>query len=256
MVRMIRLEAAGLSNPGCRRTHNEDRILLDTSRGVFVVADGMGGERCGDLAAETAVRAVGDYISRGERSESYAWPFGYDQTLSAVQNRAANAVRVANRRIWECTQTQPDCEGMGSTISALFIDADEAAIGNIGDSRVYLIRNGDLRVLTRDDAVVANLLEAGLITAAQSRTHPMRNVLTLALGQAEDVTVQLVGFPVRSGDRLLLCSDGLHGVIDEAAIHNAFENQHDLRIIVQTLIDAACEQGGPDNVSCIVVGCE
>jgi protein phosphatase len=249
------LHAAGFSDVGCKRLQNQDRIWWDTERGVFVVADGMGGERCGDVAAEVSVRAIADFLLQAERSEAYAWPFGYDNSLTTTQNHVVNAIRFANKRVWDELQTRPECEGMGSTISALFVHDDTATVGNIGDSRVYLGREGQLRQLTRDDAVVFNLLEAGIITPEESKHHPMRNVLTLALGLAEDVTVQLVEFILKPGDWLLLSSDGLHGVVDASDLKHAFDRRDEVEVASRNLIQAALDLGGPDNVSCIVVSC-
>jgi protein phosphatase len=227
---------------------------MDNLQGVFVLADGMGGQRCGEVAAELAVRAVREYMRRGQEDE-HAWPFGYDPALSSSQNRVVNAVRFANREVWEACQIRPECDGMGSTLSVLLVEADKATAGSIGDSRVYLFRDGRLRLLTRDDAVVFNLLEAGAITPEETKTHPMRNVLTLALGYAEDVTVQLVDLTLKPGDRLLLSSDGLHGVVDDSAIRQTIGQYDDLSVTVERLIDAARTLGGPDNISCIVVDC-
>jgi protein phosphatase len=246
--------AAGVSDTGCRRKHNEDRILVETARGLFVLADGMGGERCGGLAAELAVQAVGDYRVQAERAKAYAWPFGYDPSLPGTQNRVLNAVRLANRRVFEACQSRPDCNGMGTTISTLFIDANTATIGNIGDSRVYLFRDHRLRQLTRDDALTAKLVESGDITPEEARIHPLKNVLTLALGRDEDITVQLIEFSLRLGDRLLLASDGLHGVLDDPAIERTIETAPDSQLAAQRLVDVVKERGAPDNVSCIVVG--
>jgi protein phosphatase len=246
--------AAGVSDSGCRRKHNEDRILVETALGLFVVADGRGGERCGGLAAELAVRAVGDYRAQAERAKTYAWPFGYDPALPGTQNRVLNAVRLANRRVFDAGRSHPDCDGMGTTISTLFIDAETATVGNIGDSRVYLFRGRRLRQLTRDDALTARLVESGDITAEEARIHPLKNVLTLALGRDAEIAVQLVEFALKPGDRLLLASDGLHGVLEDPAIVQNLETSPDSQIAAQRLVDAAKERGAPDNVSCIVVG--
>src|SRR5262249_5845057 len=136
--------AAGLSDLGCKRDSNQDRILVNAQQGVFVVADGMGGEHCGELAAEIAIRSVGDWllVNAGD----------------SAQNRVLNAVQFANQKVWEASQTQAECAGMGTTISVVLLDADTIVIANIGDSRVYLFRDGELQRLTRDDALVSTLV--------------------------------------------------------------------------------------------------
>jgi len=245
------LHAFGMSDPGCKRTHNEDRIVIAPPQNLYVLADGMGGERCGELAAEICTGTIREYFSKDSREEE--WPFDYDPTLNLSQNQVMNGIRLANRRIWETCQVRPECEGMGSTISVLLCQGETATIGNIGDSRVYLLRHSHLRVLTRDDAVVADMIDAGEITEEEARSHPMRNVLTSALGKAQDVAVQLVQFQLGDGDRLLLCSDGLYAVVTHATIEHLLKGNTDPAAVANGLIRAARSAGGPDNISCIVV---
>lgn len=252
---MNAFSAAGATDPGCIRKNNEDRILTEMDHGVFVLADGMGGEKCGELAADIAVQVTGEYFLQTENSNSVIWPYGFDPTLTSPQNRVMNAVRLANRRIWEKCQSLRDCEGMGTTISALLLSGATATIGNIGDSRVYLLRDGRFRLLTSDDAVVAEMVESGEIAAEEARTHPLRNVLTMALGRDEDIAVQLVEFLLKVGDRLMLSSDGLHAVVDDSTIKDILERGNDAQITAMELIQAAKEQGGPDNISSILVDC-
>jgi protein phosphatase len=239
---MIALSASGLSDVGCRRERNEDRIFVDPEGGIFVLADGMGGEQCGALAAELAVRAVEDYITVAEVPE----PQTSHERLSA-------AVQFANRTVWLESKNRQGCEGMGSTLSAVFITDSVASIANIGDSRVYLYRDGQLRRLTRDDAIVANLVEAGQITAEMARTHPMRNVLTAALGRSEQAPIHLADAAIQAGDWLMLSSDGLHGVLDDPQIEGFFRECRDPESLAQRLVAQARELGGPDNISCIVI---
>jgi PPM family protein phosphatase len=248
----MELRAAGLSDIG-KRPHNQDRILMEPSSGVFILADGMGGERCGDLAAEIAVSAAGEYLL--QQSPQANWPFEYDTTLDVTQNRVMNGVRLANRKVWEACQTRRDCEGMGSTLSTLVCRPDSATIGNIGDSRVYIVRDARLRLLTQDDAVVANLLEAGKITREEAKVHPLRNVLTLALGRSADIAVKLITFTLKTGDRLLLSSDGLHGVLDDSEIAEIVAKQNELLGTAKELVIAAKNGGSADNISCIVIAC-
>jgi protein phosphatase len=205
---------AGISDCGCKREQNQDRIVVAERLGLFAVADGMGGERCGEWAAEIAVQTVEEYLGGfgGQREDD--WPFEFDPTLNVGQNRVMNGVRLANRRIWETCRHHPDCAGMGTTVSLLLLSPpDTATIGSVGDSRVYLLRDSQLRLLTRDDAVVADMIDKGEIKEEQAHLHPMRNVLTSALGSSEDVVVQLVQFKLKHLDRLMLCSDGMHAVV-------------------------------------------
>ena len=186
-------KAAGLTDAGCKRQANQDRILVDVERGVFVIADGMGGERCGELAAETAVRSVGESLL-----EAYAPgdPRSSDPVSDvSPKDRVVNAVRCANQKIWEASEADTECAGMGTTLSVALLVASSVVVGNVGDSRVYLFRDAQLRRLTRDDAVVSMLVDAGKISAEKARVHPMRNVLTLAVGRSREMRFGLrLGF--------------------------------------------------------------
>jgi protein phosphatase len=142
---------------------------------------------------------------------------------------------------------------MGTTLSALVCTEDTATIGNIGDSRVYVFRDSRLSLLTHDDALVAHLVESGKITSEEAKVHPMRHVLTQALGLAEDIAVQLIEFPLKARDRLLLSSDGLHGVLDDVALRRIIEQDEEPGVVADRFVVAAKEQGGPDNISCIVI---
>ena len=163
------------------------------------------------------------------------------------------AIRLANRTVWQESLIRRDYEGMGSTLSAVFINGSTAAIGNIGDSQVYTYRGQQLRVLTRDDAVVTNLVESGKITAEMAKTHPLRNVLTAALGRAEEISIHISEVSLESGDWVMLCSDGLHSVVDDGALETSFKSASDPDELASVLVEQAKELGGPDNISCIVI---
>jgi len=251
---MLEIQSAALTDSGCVRTRNEDRIKLYPVRGLFVLVDGMGGERCGDLAADHAILAVEECLQI-EEAASPSWPFEFDPTLTRSQNIVMNVVRLANYRVWEASQQLEDCQGMGATISVVRIQDDLATVGNVGDSRVYISRDSVFQQLTRDDSVVSNLIDQGQITREGAKTHPMRNILTLALGLTEDIPVQLMEFPLEAGDRLLLASDGLHGPVDDDEIERLLQDEGGPQVSVEALMAAAIERGGPDNVSCIVIHC-
>ena len=244
-------KAAGLSDPGCKRETNEDRILVDPHRGVFVVADGMGGEHCGELAAEIAVQCAGECLLETHRGDGDQQICGNSDT--SAHDRVVNAVRHANQKVWEMAQLREDCVGMATTISVVLLNSDSAVIGNIGDSRVYLFRAGRLQCLTRDDTLVSTLVEEGQITVEKAKAHPLRNVVTLAVGRSKEINVQMHETQLQSGDQLLLSSDGLHGVVSSTEITEIICSPHDPRSKAQALINAAKREGGPDNVSCIVV---
>lgn len=250
---MLEIQSAALTDCGCVRKRNEDRVSLYPSHGTFVLVDGMGGERCGGRAADHAILAVDEYL-QNEQSQTPSRPFECPSGLTESPNAVVNIVRLANYRIWEAAKRLKDCQGMGATISVLQIRNDRATIGNVGDSRVYLSRDS-FQQLTRDDSVVSKLIEQGQITQEGAKTHPMRNMLTLALGQTEDIPVHWIEFPLLAGDRLLLSSDGLHGLVDDEEIGRLMRSDDDPHATVKALVAAAIVRGGPDNVSCIVVHC-
>ena len=247
--------AAGLSDIGCKRTANEDRILVDRDQFLFAVADGMGGERCGGRAAELAMRALDEYFRSSIRELDPAYASDQNGALQATQERMATAIRLANDRILQESETVTECSGMGCTISALAINGDIATVGSVGDSRVYLFRGDQLIQVTRDDSVLAKLLAAGAIIQEQTRSHPMRNVLTQSLGTKESVEIQIIEFALASRDRLLISSDGLHGVVTDTVICEILASTDEPQIAVRDCVAAARQRGGPDNISCIVIEC-
>jgi serine/threonine protein phosphatase PrpC len=238
--------AFGLSDVGCVRELNEDRILLDPANGLFVAADGMGGMKSGDKAAEIAVQTVKNYFQT-------TWPFGYDANLPLSQNLVSTAIRLANRRVWRESEASPEYTGMGSTLILAYIKANKATIGSVGDSRIYLHRSKELTQLTKDDSLVARLIESGAISVAEAALHPMRSVLTEAVGAKEAISVETHDLDLLHGDRLMLTSDGAHGVIDEDSLRELLNRGADLKTTVESIIAGARERGGPDNVSCIIV---
>ena len=145
------IESYGISDPGCVRTSNQDRILIDDALGLYIVADGVGGHGHGELAAELAIRSGQYYISASRDTFDVSWPFGYDMNRSMDANRLVTATQLANRQVYKRTEDSPECAGMGTTLAALIVNNDRTAIANVGDSRIYVMRNGDLQQLTIDD---------------------------------------------------------------------------------------------------------
>jgi protein phosphatase len=241
------ITAAGLSDIGCKRSANEDRILVDVDQGVFVVADGMGGERCGGRAAEIATSTLGDCLNAPSDSVDGC------VALTQARSRMSEAIQLGNQEVYAESVATPECAGMGCTLSAMTMSGNTATIGHVGDSRVYLYRSKELFQLTRDDSVVANLIAAGEITLDEARWHPMRNRLTQSVGFAQTVAVQLLDVALSPGDRLLLTTDGLHGVIGDAGILDVLAAAEPADQTAQKLILAARAQGAPDNTSTIVV---
>jgi protein phosphatase len=242
---------AGLSDIGGKRSANEDRILMDVDEQLFAVADGMGGARCGGRAAELAVATLREYFcAPGSQFRKSAIDF------SVVPEDLAEAIHAANERVFNESQVMSECEGMGCTLSALAIAGNTAYIGHVGDSRVYLYRDQQLLQLTRDDSVVEQMIAAGEIRSEEAASHPLRNVLLQSIGTAEELHIQMIQVPLHSGDRLLLSSDGLHGVVGQADLAGILDQAESPAAATRNLIQAALDRGGPDNVSCIVIDYE
>jgi protein phosphatase len=245
--------AHGVTDAGCERELNEDRILLEPAYNLFMIADGMGGQRCGECAAELAVQSVKDYFQATAGRKEITWPFGYDETIDFSQNLMATAVKLANQRVLREAETAAEYAGMGSTLVATHIAGDTAVIGSVGDSRLYLYRGKSLTQMTKDDSLIARLVESGAITQAEAASHPMRSVLTEAIGAKEKVNVQVREVQLAEGDRLILTSDGAHGVIDGPSLRRIFDSGSDVKSTAEQIIAEARQRGGPDNVSCIII---
>jgi serine/threonine protein phosphatase PrpC len=174
--------------------------------------------------------------------------------MSLNANRLATAIRLANRQVWKRADERPDFGGMGAAVAAVLIQGDEAAVANLGDSRVYLFREGLLKQLTVDDTWLNVVLADGNLDAAQRARHPMRNVLTQAVGSQNDVDVHTTDVLLRISDLLLLSSDGLHAVVGDDVVRAALANNLPPEDLVERLVHEARAAGGPDNISCVVIG--
>ena len=251
------ISSYGLSDTGCVRAENEDRILVDDRLALFAVADGMGGHSYGEVAAELALASIRQYIESSQNRVDVTWPFGYDFNLTLDQNRLITAIMLANRRVWKRSEDMPAYAGMGTTVVAALVSGDKASIASVGDSRLYLFRDGELQALTADDTWVGAMVRQGTLDPSEVSQHPMRNVLTQAAGARENVEVQILEHALVGRDVLMMSSDGLHGVVREAEIRSILRDGLDapdgLERSASRLIQAARSLGAPDNVSCVLL---
>ena len=246
------VQSVGLTDPGLVRTSNQDRILVDSALGLYLIADGVGGQKHGDTAAELAVNS-GHYFIRSTRDAFDAsWPFGFDVERSMSENRLRTALLLANRQICKLRAESPEYSSAGTTIVGVLVDGGRATIGNVGDSRVYLMRNGVLKQLTIDDTFVGQLIRDGALTEVQAKNHSMRNVVTQAMG-LETIEIHCSEEDLEDGDLLLLTTDGIHGVLDGAAMCSMLSSCRNVEEGARRMIEAALDHGGPDNASCILV---
>ncbi len=223
------------SDTGRQRRANEDSFFARAP--LFVVADGMGGAQAGEVASRLA-------------AETFAAGLPDDGTS---EQRLETRVREANRRIHEVSQGDRALNGMGTTITAAYLDGDELSLAHVGDSRAYLLRDGELTRLTRDHTLVEELVRRGELTEQEAAEHPQRSIITRALGPEPDIDIDLHTHRVRAGDVLLLCSDGLNGMLSDDHIRDILMVNPDPYAAAKELVVAANAAGGEDNTSVIVV---
>lgn len=253
----MRAIASGLTDVGLQREHNEDSFLVLSDHGLFIVADGMGGHRAGDVASRLAVDSIGEFF-RSFGGEDATWPFHMDTTMSEAENRLVASIRVANRQIFEKSVRSRELRGMGTTVvGALFSEIDgRMYIGHVGDSRCYRFREGELRLMTRDHSLINDYLLAMPELSAEQQAELPKNVITRALGMQEHVMVDVQADEAWPGDIYLLCSDGLSGMVPDEIILEILGATTDLDAICQRLVDTANDFGGEDNVTAIVIRIE
>ena len=250
---LVALTHFGLTDVGRKRKHNEDAYLVDGERGLFVVADGMGGHVAGEVASRLTVESIQEFIAGTEDEADNTWPFGFNNRYSVEGNRLSTAVERANERVIRAVQNRPELKGMGTTVVAALFDTERVTLVHVGDSRAYLHRNGELRRLTDDHSWVQEQVNAGILSPDEARRHPLKNVVTRALGGGTHVAVDLIEVPTHRGDRYLLCSDGLTGMVDEEEIAEHLARRRPVDELVQSLVDLANERGGVDNITAIMV---
>jgi protein phosphatase len=248
------IRACGVSDAGRVRKSNEDRFISDPGLRLFAVADGMGGHKAGEVAAQLAIDAISGFVSRSQNDNDVTWPYGIDDSLSFDGNRLRTAICLANRRVFRAAESSDDYGGMGTTIVGLILSGAQAAIGSVGDSRVYRLSAGRLLQVTTDDSWASTILaQDPSLKPEDIAQHPMRNVLTNVLGGRSSVEVRVSEHTLRDGDVLLLCSDGLHGVMDLAALQTVLEKTADVEVAAKTLVETALDRGSRDNVTALVV---
>lgn len=255
MTTRLRAIAAGKTDVGLQRDHNEDSFLLMPDFGLFVVADGMGGHRAGDVASRLAIEAIAEYF-RSIGNEEVTWPLPFDGRLSEDENHLLVSVRLANRRILERSARSREFHGMGTTVVGALFNPDQGrmVIAHVGDSRAYRIRDGFITQMTRDHSLFNDYLMAMPDLSEEQRSELPRNVITRALGMQEDVSVDIQPDNVRNGDVYVLCSDGLSGMVeDEDIVTIVGSNTEELGSVCQRLVRRANENGGEDNVTAVVV---
>jgi len=232
------VEAFGISDPGCVRPNNEDCYLLAPAKGLYVVADGMGGAQAGEHASKLAVDTVAEVVDTANQPAA--------ETL-------ARAFQEANSRVMKAASVDSSLEGMGTTLVAALDANPEVLIASVGDSRAYVYEAGELIVITEDQTWVHEVGRRLGIDETSLRTHPMRHVLTMAIGVSPELRVHSYALKPQPGAQILLCSDGLHGVVDAEVIAKTLAGNGSLEAKCHRLVDAAKAAGGPDNITAVLL---
>jgi PPM family protein phosphatase len=224
---------AAVTDPGRTRRHNEDSYVIEPP--LFAIADGMGGAQAGEVASGLATAALKE-----------------GQADAGGQQRIADLIQEANRRVYDRSSSDPNTSGMGTTITVALVEDDHVAFGHVGDSRAYLIRDASMEQLTEDHSLVNELLKTGKLSREEAETHPQRSVITRALGTDPDVDVDTFSVRAENGDLFLLCSDGLTDMVSEESILDLVErHRDDIDGALRALVKEANRGGGQDNITVV-----
>ncbi len=255
-VRMgITVEVAGKSDVGCVRANNEDNFGYDSRYGIFVVCDGMGGQAAGEVASKMAVDSILTYYRTAAHNKRFTKVGEWVDGVTDRANHLASAIHMANQAVHEAATSHAAQQGMGSTVVSVSFEGSGAfySIGHVGDSRIYLVRNGEIEQLTNDHSLVMEQVRRGLITLAEARVSKMQNIIIRALGTEPDVKPDLDDKLAQPGDVLVLCSDGLTRHVPDDAMAEVVTHTKDLRQACDLLIGAAKDGGGEDNITCLLL---
>ena len=250
----MKISSEALSDVGRKRKGNEDALAVDEEKKLYVVADGMGGHAAGEVASRIAVESIEEFVTLTSGNQEITWPFGLDETISYDGNRLKTAIRHANRKVLEATRESAELEGMATTVAAVLVEDDIANLAHVGDSRIYLWSGGKMTLLTSDHSWVNEQIQTGVISPEQARGHPLRNVVTRALGGRADLLVDIQSRKMESGDVLLVCSDGLTTMMaDDEIAGSLAESGGDIVKAARALVDESNERGGEDNITVVLM---
>ena len=250
----MRVSSASATDTGLRRLTNEDCFSVREELRLFVVADGMGGHVAGEIASQAVVEGIVAFVEATQAmSPDQTWPIPFDPEQSVNANRLRAGFQMGNRRLAAQIASSSELRGMATTAVSVLIDGGTGTLAHVGDSRVYRLRDGQLDRLTRDHSWVEDQIRVGALSETAARRHPWRNIVTRSLSGSEDLDVDIQEVALRSGDRLLLCSDGVFTVLDDDQIGEVLRRETDLHSLCHALIQGANDGGGPDNVTAVVL---
>jgi protein phosphatase len=238
IIGKLMLEASGESDPGCVRTNNEDYYLMVPTIGLYVVADGMGGAQAGERASKLAAETLLEVVQNSPPMD---------------EEMLVDAFHEANHRVMEASSSDPSLEGMGTTMVAVLAKEGELLVASVGDSRAYLFEKGEMSLVTEDQTWVNEVGRRLGLDEDTLRVHPMRHVLTMAIGVSEQLRVHTYHLHPEPGSQVLLCSDGLHGVANEEELRRVLATDSPLQTKCREMIQAARNRGGPDNITAVLL---
>ncbi len=249
------VEASGATDVGMKRRLNEDVFVVDSDAGMYLVADGMGGHAAGEVASRVATDEILRAFKEGSNDADETWPEHWDTDRSATANLIVDAIVAGHHRVTTAMNNDAELKGMGTTVVvAVYLRGEsKIVICHVGDSRAYRYRRGGLMVLTNDHSWVHEQVEAGFLTEEAARTHPLKNVVTQALGGNSEPKVDVLEDEIDEGDVYMLCSDGLNSMLTDAEIAAVLETGGSLDETCNRLISEANERGGNDNISVVLM---
>lgn len=246
----------GISDIGRHRKYNEDSYLCNPQEKLFLVADGIGGQAAGETASKLAIMNIEEFIVRS-RAEDITWPIPYKTEFTLEQNSLLAGATLANRKLRELANKNPSLKGMGTTLVAVMIKGDQLAVLNIGDSRLYRVRAGEIEQITQDHTIAGEQEKLGLLTKEEACNHPQKHILTSALGieAAEDLRMDLSLIDIKKKDLYLMCSDGLNDMLSDKEILTAIDSskKKSLEKMSLSLMQRANRAGGRDNITVILL---
>ncbi|HEX7604068.1 MAG TPA: Stp1/IreP family PP2C-type Ser/Thr phosphatase [Polyangiaceae bacterium] len=248
----LRIEVAGETNVGMKRTHNEDNFSILEDAGLYIVADGMGGHASGEVASKMAVDSLREFFAATAQDPERTWPYKMDRSKGYEENRLITGIKLANLRIYESAQRDPRQRGMGTTLVTMFAVEDGVYVAHVGDSRSYRVRDAKLEQLTEDHSLLNDYIKMKRLSAEEIANFPHKNVIVRALGMKDTVKVDTRYEQPRAGDTYVLCSDGLSGPVTDPELLEIVSTNSDIKVAATKLIEKANAAGGPDNITVIL----
>jgi protein phosphatase len=252
----MRVRFAGETNVGMKRAHNEDSFFLPESERLAIVADGMGGHASGEVASRMAVETIAGFFRATQDEQQLTWPFKMDRGHRYDVNRMVTAIKLANLKIHEQAQKDPQCHGMGTTVVATLFAEGALIVGHVGDSRLYRRRDGRFEQITEDHSLLNDYIKIKHLSAEEIANFPHKNVIVRALGMKDSVQVDVHIDSPRLGDVYVLCSDGLSGMVKDQEISDMVVAERDLDVLCGRLISTANKNGGLDNITVVTIRVE